>query len=33
MDILLNKVPVNRLNGSYSNLKNHEFFKGLDFVN
>ena len=30
--MLLSKVPVNRLKGSYSNLKSHGFFIGFDWV-
>ena len=32
IEILLSKVPVNRLNGGYQNLKNNAFFNGFDWV-
>ncbi|MFO0131063.1 MAG: hypothetical protein ACK52J_00200 [bacterium] len=32
IELLLSKVPVNRLKGSYSNLKSHGFFIGFDWV-
>jgi cGMP-dependent protein kinase 1 len=32
IEILLNKIPVNRLNGSYSNLKTHALFDGFNWV-
>lgn len=31
IELLLSKVPVNRLKGSYSNLKSHGFFIGFDW--
>lgn len=32
IEILLSKVPVNRLNGGYSNLKTHQLFEGFQWV-
>ena len=32
IEILLSKVPVNRLSGSYSNLKTHPLFEGFQWV-
>ena len=32
IEVLLNKVPVNRLCCGYYNLKEHKFFDGFDWV-